>query len=138
MKMKITPAKDYKKPLYAIGLAAAILTVSVTGCTDPETKTRTRKHRRTSKPTEEVQIAGDVQVVDPDVELAGETDVYPDPTTSEDVQIEGEMTVWSDPFDDDVHLDGGVQICPDYEVDDDYTDDTNNLADQGIYNSEET
>lgn len=30
--MKITPAKDYKKPLYAIGIAAAIMTVAVTGC----------------------------------------------------------------------------------------------------------
>ena len=33
--MKITPAKNYKKPLYAIGIAAAIMTVAVTGCTGP-------------------------------------------------------------------------------------------------------
>ena len=35
--MKIKPSKDYKKPLYAVGLAAAIATSSLTltGCTDP-------------------------------------------------------------------------------------------------------
>ena len=33
--MKITPAKDYKKPLYAIGISAAIMALSVTGCTNP-------------------------------------------------------------------------------------------------------
>ena len=32
--MKITPAKDYKKPLYAIGIAATLMAASVTGCTD--------------------------------------------------------------------------------------------------------
>ena len=30
--MKITQSKDYKKPLYAIGVAAALAAVSVTGC----------------------------------------------------------------------------------------------------------
>lgn len=33
--MKITHAKDYKKPLYAIGLAATIMATAVSGCTDP-------------------------------------------------------------------------------------------------------
>ncbi|MCR4703637.1 MAG: hypothetical protein K5665_08250 [Saccharofermentans sp.] len=35
--MKIKPSKDYKKPLYAIGLSAVIATSSLalTGCTDP-------------------------------------------------------------------------------------------------------
>ena len=33
--MKITPAKDYKKPRYAIGISAAIMALSVTGCTNP-------------------------------------------------------------------------------------------------------
>ena len=36
--MKITPAKDYKKPLYAIGISAAIMALSVTGCTNPAEK----------------------------------------------------------------------------------------------------
>lgn len=35
--MKIKPAKDYKKPIYAIGLAAAMAasSLALTGCTDP-------------------------------------------------------------------------------------------------------
>ena len=33
--MRITPSKNYKKPLYAIGLTAAIAAMSVAGCTDP-------------------------------------------------------------------------------------------------------
>ena len=33
--MKITQAKNYKKPLYALGLAATIMAASVSGCTDP-------------------------------------------------------------------------------------------------------
>ena len=34
--MKITNIKNYKKPLYAIGLSAVIMAVAVTGCTKPE------------------------------------------------------------------------------------------------------
>ena len=33
--MKITNIKNYKKPLYAIGLSAVIMAVAVTGCTKP-------------------------------------------------------------------------------------------------------
>lgn len=33
--MNITPSKDYKKPLYAIGIGAALLATSLTGCTNP-------------------------------------------------------------------------------------------------------
>lgn len=33
--MKIKPLKDYKKPLYAIGVGTAIMAVALTGCTDP-------------------------------------------------------------------------------------------------------
>ena len=34
--MKIKPLKDYKKPLYAIGVGTAIMAVALTGCTDPD------------------------------------------------------------------------------------------------------
>jgi hypothetical protein len=34
--MKISQPKNYKKPLYAIGLATALMAVSLTGCTDPD------------------------------------------------------------------------------------------------------
>ena len=33
--MKIKPLKNYKKPLYAIGLTTAIMALALTGCTDP-------------------------------------------------------------------------------------------------------
>ena len=33
--MKIKPLKDYKRPLYAIGVGTAIMAVALTGCTDP-------------------------------------------------------------------------------------------------------
>ena len=33
--MKVKPLKEYKKPLYAIGLSAALMATALTGCTDP-------------------------------------------------------------------------------------------------------
>ncbi len=55
--MKITVSKDYKKPLYAIGLAAVITAAAVTGCGPVE---RNGKTKPTAKPTEVVELAGDV------------------------------------------------------------------------------
>ena len=96
--MKITQAKDYKKPLYAVGIAAALTALAVTGCGD--------------NPGKPVDYAGDIQVVTeyskPDgdiVELAGDTDVYTEPT---DETVETESR-YSDP-DDKVCLDGGVEF----------------------------
>ncbi len=34
--MKISQPKNYKKPLYAIGLATVLMAASLTGCTDPD------------------------------------------------------------------------------------------------------
>jgi len=75
--MKITPSKDYKKPLYAIGIAATIAAVSLTGCTDPG----------------KVNYAGDIDVkpVESSVAYAGEI-ADTEPTESE-VQIDGEEAV---------------------------------------------
>jgi len=123
--MKITPAKDYKKPLYALGLATAIMAVAVTGCTDPDSKIKTRRHSHRTKNTE-VQLAGET-----DIGYAGDISVEVPPTT-DDLQLAGETEVWTDPTDDDLRLDGGVQICPDYTVEDDLTDDTNSLGGQSL------
>ena len=60
--MKITSIKNYKKPLYAIGLSAVIMAVAITGCTKPE--------------------KGDVQ-------LGGAAEVREDETSIEPVVIEG-------------------------------------------------
>ena len=75
--MKITPSKNYKKPLYAIGIAAAITAVSLTGCTDPG----------------KVNYAGDIDVkpVESSVAYAGEI-ADTEPTESE-VEIDGGVAV---------------------------------------------
>ena len=113
--MKITPTKDYKKPLYALGLATAMIAVAVTGCTDPDSKTKSRRRHHRTKHTE-VQLAGDTQTVEPDIDYAGD-EAIEIPTTTED----------------DIGLAGDVQICPDYTVEDDLTDDdTNTLGGQGL------
>ena len=101
--MKITPAKDYKKPVYAIGVATILMAMTVTGCTDP------------------VKYDGDV-VIDTDhtdqVDLAGAADIRPDeteyskvdgdnPVLAGEVVLDGEVAI--DPTDE-VELDGGVAI----------------------------
>ena len=69
--MKITHAKDYRKPLYAIGIAATIMAMSVTGCTDPGS----------GKP----------------VDYAGDIDVRPVETTTETTPLELDGEVAMDP-----------------------------------------
>lgn len=70
--MKVTQSKNYRKPIYAIGLAAAIA-VTVTACgSEPVTLAGDVP---TAETTEEVQLAGDVDFFDPDltVETTDET-----------------------------------------------------------------
>ena len=75
--MKITPAKDYKKPLYAIGISAAIMALSVTGCTNPFGKkepdltgatdirtNQTECSKKDADNTPETALAGEVAVED--------------------------------------------------------------------------
>jgi hypothetical protein len=57
--MRISPLKDYKKPLYAIGIAAAIAATALTGCGEVE-----YAGTADTKPTEsEVELSGDVAMV---------------------------------------------------------------------------
>jgi len=70
--MKITPAKNYKKPLYAIGLTTAVMAMAITGCHKPE-------------PDKPVELDGDVQIAttetsetETEVILDGEVEVCPD------------------------------------------------------------
>lgn len=99
--MKITPAKNYKKPLYAIGIAATLMAVSVTGCTDLSFGSKdsdggsrhinhagSRKNRTDETEyckfdaDEELVIAGEIELEgvlpfdDPEVELDGDIAVY--------------------------------------------------------------
>ena len=64
--MRISPLKDYKKPLYAIGIAAAIAATALTGCG-------------------EVEYAGtaDTKPTESEVELSGDVAMVPEETTSE-------------------------------------------------------
>ena len=99
--MKITPAKDYKKPLYAVGLAATVMTMAVTGCTAPGTKSKERSKNTTDHfymqmlgglaqvgEPEDVVLAGDTQVVETDVYYDGETTIA-EPDTETEPRLEG-------------------------------------------------
>lgn len=99
--MKITPAKDYKKPLYAIGIMTTLMAVTVTGCTDmPFT------FKGGTKETE--------------VDLAGAADVRPDETDYCKIDADNEDLVLSG----EVDIEGEVALEGDVAVDPDYTDPT--------------
>lgn len=67
--MRISPLKDYKKPFYAIGIAAAIAATALTGCG-------------------EVEYAGtaDTKPTESEVELSGDVAMVPEETTTETVK----------------------------------------------------
>lgn len=59
--MKITQSKDYKKPLYAIGIAAALTAAAVSGCSFPGVELA--GETTTTAPSEtEVEIDGDIAI----------------------------------------------------------------------------
>ena len=64
--MKITQAKNYKKPLYAIGIAAALMAATVSGCSDPGNPIDYAGGMDV-RPTEtsEVRLAGETAETDP-------------------------------------------------------------------------
>lgn len=65
--MKITPSKNYKKPLYAIGIAAAMMAMSVSGCTDPNNgKPLDYAGDIDVRPTETTEVRLDGEVADTD------------------------------------------------------------------------
>lgn len=86
--MKITQSRDYKKPLYAIGLTTALAVTAVAGCGH-------------------IGYEGDVMVptneTTEEVQLAGEVDIEPDAagcTTDEGmVELDGDVAIApSDPI----------------------------------------
>ena len=97
--MKITPSKDYKKPLYALGVAAALTALAVTGCGPigyaggletgvAETESTAAKEKAPNKPEygkdDVIDWCGEEAVVYPDetedVTLAGDVQIAPDCT----------------------------------------------------------
>ena len=101
--MKITPSKNYKKPLYALGVAAALTALAVTGCGPigyaggmetgvQETEATAAKEKAPNKPEYgnnggEIDWCGEEVIVYPeetkDVSIAG--DIQVDPTCSLDI-----------------------------------------------------
>lgn len=128
--MKITRAEGYKKPNYAVAVAATIAVMTVTGCgaTDgPDLAGATTVYE---PPEEEIQLAGDVAVIDYD----GGLSMYTDP--EEGSRSKGDEPEYTDEDDDIIQLEGDVAV-----VDDDMTDcedeedvtDTNHCKDDVTY-----
>ncbi|MCR4558081.1 MAG: hypothetical protein K5779_09695 [Saccharofermentans sp.] len=101
--MKITPAKDYKKPLYAIGISAAIMAVSVTGCTNLF---------GSNNGNEPVDLAGAADVRTDETEYCKkDADNDPEPVLAGEVELDGEVAI-----DDEVELDGDIDVDVDVDV----------------------
>ena len=82
--MKITQAKDYKKPLYAIGIAAAIVAASVSGCSDPNKINYAGEIDARPTETSEVRLDGEVADTSPETsetKTTSETNKRPTMTT---------------------------------------------------------
>ena len=98
--MKITKATEYKKPLYALGVAAMI-TATMTGCGQ----------------SDDVNLAGATTVYeDPDKHLDLEGDTTVDDGFGRDVELAGDVAIDVDiepEYDDPIELDGDVAICVD-------------------------
>ena len=73
--MKIIPEKNYRRPIYAIGMAAVMMTAALTACTDKIVELAGEETCiETSATNEPVVLDGDVAVVtetEPYVELDG-------------------------------------------------------------------
>ena len=108
--MKITRTEGYKKPAYAVALAAAMAVATVTGCgaDSPDLAGATTVYE---PPEEEIQLAGDVAVIDDD----GGIMVNSEP--EDDLQLEGTAPEYTDEDDDIIRLEGNSVV-----FDDDMTD----------------
>ena len=84
--MKITKAEGYKKPNYAVAVAATLATVAITGCGGPNLEGAATL----PVPTEEIQLAGDTSVGAPEnvIDYDGGMEIYTVP--DDEVQLEGE------------------------------------------------
>ena len=118
--MEIKPQKNYKKPVYAVGLASLIATAgTLTGCTDNSSGSSSNSGQNSSY--EHSSLSGDMIIItdatsapieyDGGLELVGEVEfdgvpVIPDPdetATAGDVYIPEETEI--------LELDGDV-VCP--------------------------
>ena len=88
--MKIDPKHDYRKPLYAAGVAALVGATAMfgTACDPPRTAGDT-----TTSETSDVELDGEVAIETDEVELAGEEIIETDY-----VELDGDVAV-CDPTD---------------------------------------
>ena len=81
--MKITKAEGYKKPGYAVALAAAMVAVTVTGCGSRHDGSRPldlEGEATLGAPPEELVLAGDIaEPVGPVIDYDGGLEIYTDP-----------------------------------------------------------
>ncbi len=124
--MKITRTEGYKKPAYAVALAAAMAVATVTGCgaDSPDLAGATTVYE---PPEEEIQLAGDVAVIDDD----GGIMVNSEP--EDDLQSEGTAPEYTDEDDVIIRLEGNSVVfdddMTDCEDEEDVTD-TNHCKDE--------
>ena len=121
--MKITKAEGYKKPKYAVAVAAAMTIVTVGGCGGPGPQLEGEATLAIPPEEQQVVIAGEVaEPVNDVIELDGYVTPYVDEevdiddsedkeVTEEDGEIEdGESEVLCEPIEDDLMLSGSVEV----------------------------
>lgn len=94
--MKIIKTKGYKKPLYAIGVAAALTAIAVTGCGDDKPVYYAGDLQPMTETTDEVELEGEATV-----DYAGDVAEYTDETEPVNTRQSTER----------VTLDGGVEFA---------------------------
>lgn len=121
--MKITKAEGYKKPKYAVAVAAAMTIVTVGGCGGPGPQLEGEATLAIPPEEQQVVIAGEVaEPVNDVIELDGYVTPYVDEevdiddsgdedVTEETGEIEEvESEVYCEPIDDDLMLSGFVEV----------------------------
>ena len=108
--MKIAQSRDYKKPLYALGISAALLATTVTGCGKPAGKDPSPTKGGGTRTMSEFYSKYDA---DKEVILGGDVAIDGEMAVDPGIDYEGEETVCTE-----VGLDGDVSV--------DYTDNNNN------------
>ena len=113
--MKITKAEGYRKPKYAVAVAAALVAVTVSGCGvgyDGGISMGT-------PPDDEVRLGGATTLPEPGVDYAGGLEMYIEP--EDEIQLAGDVAMIEDfeshktqdycePIDDELTLSGSVEI----------------------------
>ena len=99
--MKIDPKHDYRKPLYAAGVAALVGATAMFGTACGPNGPRTAGETTTTE--SDIELAGDTTTCETsDVELDGEVAIETD-----EVELAGEEIIETDY----VELDGDVAVC---------------------------